>query len=54
MPEHRLIEFESDFLEEGSVAVCSCGWKSSRSRDDSESMLRFREHEHEAAKQARA
>jgi hypothetical protein len=26
--EHRLIEYESDFSEDGYYAICSCGWKS--------------------------
>ena len=28
MSEHRLTEYESDFLEPGYKAVCSCGWQS--------------------------
>jgi hypothetical protein len=28
---HELIEYESDFLEPGYKAVCSCGWQSTNS-----------------------
>lgn len=29
-PKHLLVEYEEDFLEDGTVAVCSCGWRSPR------------------------
>jgi hypothetical protein len=28
--EHRLAQYESDFLQDGYQAVCSCGWLSER------------------------
>jgi hypothetical protein len=27
---HNIYSFEEDFLEDGEVAVCSCGWRSKR------------------------
>ena len=30
---HELAEFESDFLEDGVIAWCSCGWASDRKAD---------------------
>ena len=30
---HVLSEFESDFLEDGVIAWCSCGWSSPRKAD---------------------
>ena len=47
MPEHRIVEFEEDFLEDGSmVAVCSCGWKSERKLGRMEAEMAHRDHKY--------
>ena len=30
IPGHALIAYEEDFLEDGVIALCACGWKSER------------------------
>jgi hypothetical protein len=42
--EHQLIEFESDFLEDGVFAVCCCGWKSLNFPDNEQAAEAHRIH----------
>ena len=42
MPEHRIVEFEEDFLEDGMVAVCSC----ERKRGRMEAVMAHRDHKY--------
>ena len=46
---HRIAEYEEDFLESGTRAVCACGWKTRRCRDDQEARKAFAAHENETA-----
>jgi hypothetical protein len=52
MSMHRLKEFESDFLQDGSRAVCACGWRSKRCRDDSEALSAFKIHKQEVGRES--
>ena len=45
MGKHRLIELEEDFLVDGVKAICICGWKSKRCRDDQEALHEIRRHQ---------
>lgn len=44
MAEHRLAEFESDFLQDGVFAVCSCGWKSLNFPNEARACASHRSH----------
>ena len=41
---HSLIEYESDFLEDGERAVCECGWKSERQESTAKATMAHYEH----------
>ena len=41
---HRLAEMEEEFLEDGVKAVCACGFKTPRCRDDQEAMKAIKAH----------
>ena len=46
---HRIAEYEEGFLGSGTRAVCACGWKTRRCRDDQEARKAFAAHENETA-----
>ena len=52
--EHRLTQYESDFLEHGYKAECSCGWMSDRVPSMESALVEHQIHEREMNREKEA